>query len=136
MCRGVCVRPRDPSFRRRARAPFSAGRGSTTVSAMDAKLATCLLYTKVLTADGMMTENERAFLEQAMKHHGLSAEDRQKVLDLEGWDHAESALKSLDRESKERIVADLLDAASADGRLSPLEVATVKAIARDLGVET
>ena len=103
---------------------------------MDAKLATCLLYTKVLTADGMMTENERAFLEQAMKHHGLSAEDRQKVLDLEGWDHAESALKSLDRESKERIVADLLDAASADGRLSPLEVATVKAIARDLGVET
>ena len=102
---------------------------------MDEKLAKCLLYTKVLTADGMMTENEHAFLDQAMNHLQLSTEQRRRVLDLDGWDEAEAALRALDREAKERIVSELLDAASADGRLSPLEVAAVKAISRDLGIE-
>ncbi len=102
---------------------------------MDQKLAKCLLYTKVLTADGMMTENERAFLEQAMSHLGLSPDDRRKVIDLEGWDQAEVTLRSLDRESKERLISELLDAASADGRLSPLEIAQVRAISKDLGIE-
>lgn len=102
---------------------------------MDEKLAKCLLYTKVLTADGMMTESEHAFLDQAMNHLQLSPEQRRRVLDLEGWDEAESALRALDRDAKERIVSELVDAASADGRLSPLEVAAVKAISRDLGIE-
>lgn len=102
---------------------------------MDEKLAKCLLYTKVLTADGMMTENERAFLDQAMNRLALSVEQRRRVLDLDGWDEAEAALRALDLEAKEQIIADLLDAASADGRLSPLEVAAVKAISRDLGIE-
>jgi len=102
---------------------------------MDQKLAKCLLYTKVLTADGMITENERAFLEQAMNQLGLSADERKKVLDLEGWEEAEATLKGLDRESKEKLVSELLDAASADGRLSPLEVAQVRAISKDLGIE-
>ncbi len=102
---------------------------------MDEKLAKCLLYTKVLTADGMITENERAFLDQAMNRFELTPDQRRRVLDLDGWDEAEAALRSLDRSEKERIVSELLDAASADGRLSPLEVAAVRAISKDLGID-
>jgi len=102
---------------------------------MDEKLAKCLLYTKVLTADGMITENERAFLDQAMDRFELTPDQRRRVLDLDGWDEAEAALRSLDRSDKERIVSELLDAASADGRLSPLEVAAVRAISKDLGID-
>lgn len=102
---------------------------------MDEKLAKCLLYTKVLTADGMITENERAFLDQAMDRLDLDADQRRRVLELDGWDQAESALRALDRTAKEQIVSELLDAASADGRLSPLEVAMVRSISRDLGIE-
>lgn len=102
---------------------------------MDKKLAKCLLYTKVLTADGMMTENERAFLEQAMSQLGLAPDERRMVLDLEGWDEAEATLGALERSEKESLVEELLDAASADGRLSPLEVAQVRAISAKLGLE-
>ena len=102
---------------------------------MDEKLAKCLLYTKVLTADGMITENERAFLDQAMNRLELTPDQRRRVLDLDGWDEAEAALRSLDGAEKERIVSELLDAASADGRLSPLEVAAVRAISKDLGID-
>lgn len=101
---------------------------------MDARIAKCLLISKVLAADGIMTENERAFLEGAMKKMGISPEERRSILDLEGWDEAESALVGLSAEDKSTILAQLVDAASSDGRLSPLESAMVKRIATALGV--
>lgn len=102
---------------------------------MDKRVAQCLLLSKVLTADGIMTENERAFLDAAMKKLAIAPEDRRKIIDLEGWADAEAALAGLSTEEKQAIVSQLVDAASADGRLSPLEVAMVRRISTALGLE-
>ena len=102
---------------------------------MEPRIAKCLLLSKVLAADGIMTENERAFLDSAMKKLGVTDEERRGIHDLEGWDEAESALTGASEEEKREIVSSLVDAASADGRLSPLEMAMVKRISKALGLE-
>lgn len=101
---------------------------------MDLRLAKCLLVSKVLVADGIMTENERMYLESFMEQQGLSAAERQSVIDLEGWDEAEKVVAALSDGDKQELVDALLGAASADGRLSPLEVTAVNKITRALGL--
>jgi len=103
---------------------------------MEPRIAKSLLLTKVLAADGIMTENERAFLDQAMSRLGVLDSERRGILDLEGWDEAEAALTGLPEEEKRDMVSQLVDAASSDGRLSPLEMATVKRITKALGLES
>lgn len=102
---------------------------------MDPKVAKCLLVSKVLVADGIMTENERLFLDKVMKSFGLDEAQRRIVVQLEGWDKAEAALTALTTEQKRELIATLVDASSADGRLSPLEMQAVKRITAALGVE-
>jgi uncharacterized tellurite resistance protein B-like protein len=102
---------------------------------MEPRVAKCLLLSKVLAADGIMTENERAFLEAAMKKLGVKDEERRGIFDLVGWDEAEGALAGASEDEKRAIVSQLVDAASADGRLSPLEMAMVKRISKELGLD-
>jgi uncharacterized tellurite resistance protein B-like protein len=102
---------------------------------MDAKVAKCLLVSKVLVADGIMTENERVFLDKMMLGMGLDDGDRRRVLDLEGWDQAEPVVAKLSIDEKRELLSTLVDASSADGRLSPLELQTVKRITAALGLE-
>jgi uncharacterized tellurite resistance protein B-like protein len=102
---------------------------------MNLKVAKCLLVSKVLVADGIMTENERVFLDKMMRGLGLDENERRGVLDLEGWDEAEPVVAKLSTDEKRELVSTLVDASSADGRLSPLELATVKRITAALGVE-
>ena len=77
---------------------------------MNAKVAKCLLVSKVLVADGMMTDDERLFLETMMTALALDPEERQQ------------------------LVEQLVDAASADGRLSANELATIKRVAVALDI--
>ena len=109
--------------------------GCATLAVMNLKVAKCLLVSKVLVADGIMTENERVFLDKMMKGLGLDEAERRGVLDLEGWDEAEPVVAKLSENEKREFVSMLVDASSADGRLSPLELATVKRITAALGVE-
>jgi uncharacterized tellurite resistance protein B-like protein len=102
---------------------------------MDLRVAQCLLVSKVLVADGRMTDDERAFLDEVMRGFGLSDDERRRVIDLEGWDEAEPIAKALTLDQKRELVSTMIDAASADGKLGPLEMQTVKEIARALGVE-
>ena len=102
---------------------------------METRVAKSLLLTKVLAADGIVTENERAFLEQSMDRLGVTPEERPGIINLEGWDEAEAALTSLSEDEKRDVVSQLVDAASSDGRLSPLEMKMVKAITKALGLE-
>ena len=102
---------------------------------MDPKVAKCLLVAKVLVADGIMTENEREFLDKMMRGLGLDEKQRRGVVDLEGWDEAEPVVAKLSTEEKRELLSTLVDASSADGRLSPLEMATVKRITAALGVD-
>jgi uncharacterized tellurite resistance protein B-like protein len=101
---------------------------------MELRVAKCLLVSQVLVADGIMTENERAFLDALMTKLGLTADERRKVIDLEGWDEAEPIANALSLDEKRDIIAMMVDAASSDGKLSPLENQTVKRISKALGV--
>lgn len=102
---------------------------------MEPRVAKCLLVTKVLAADGIMTENERAFLDNAMKKLGVTEEEKRGIIDLDGWSEAEEALTGASEDEKRAIISQLVDAASADGRLSPLEMAMVKRISKALGLD-
>lgn len=102
---------------------------------MTPNLAKALLVSKVLVADGMMSEDEHWFLSGLMDRLGLTAEERRQVADLEGWDAAEPVIRALSDDERRAIVAMLVDAAAADGRLSGKELAAVKQVAAALGVD-
>ncbi|NVB79561.1 MAG: hypothetical protein HOV81_14285 [Kofleriaceae bacterium] len=102
---------------------------------MNANVAKCLLVSKVLVADGMMSDDEREFLGGMMTKLGLTDAERKRVIDLEGWDEAEPIVKALSADEKQDMIELLVDAASADGRLSPHELAAVKRVSKALGLE-
>jgi uncharacterized tellurite resistance protein B-like protein len=101
---------------------------------MTSNVAKCLLVSKVLVADGIMSDDEHWFLSALMERLALSPEERQQVTDLEGWDEAEGLVRALPVDERRDLVAMLVDAASADGKLSALELAAAKKVAAALGV--
>ena len=101
---------------------------------MTSNVAKCLLVSKVLVADGMMSDDERAFLGGLMTKLGLDPEERRGVIDLEGWDEAEPIVAALTVDEKLAIVELLVDAASADGHLSPNELAAIQRVEAALGI--
>src|SRR4051812_10715932 len=102
---------------------------------MNANVAKCLLVSKVLVADGMVSDDEREFLSEMMTKLGLTDAERKRVIDLENWDEAEAIVKALSADEKQDLIELLVDAASADGRLSPHELATVKRVSKALGLD-
>jgi uncharacterized tellurite resistance protein B-like protein len=102
---------------------------------MTSNVAKCLLISKVLVADGMMGEDERVFLTDLMTQLGLSPEEKAGVIELEGWDEAEGIVNALPLDDKLALIELLVDAASADGHLSPTEMATIKRVELALGVK-
>lgn len=95
---------------------------------MDVRVAKCVLLTKVLAADGMITENERMLLDKAMARAGLDDKEKIVVLDPEHWHDAEAAVAKLAEDERRDLIGELVEAATADGRLSPLENAMLKQI--------
>jgi uncharacterized tellurite resistance protein B-like protein len=97
-------------------------------------VATCLVVAKVLVADGMMTDEAREFLGGLMTSLGLSEAERTSVIELEDLDAAEPVVRRLPEERRRDILAMLVDAASADGKLSPHELATIHRVEAALGL--
>src|SRR5438093_905662 len=95
---------------------------------MDVRVAKCVLLTKVLAADGMMTENERTVLDKAMARERLADAERKVVMDLDGWSDAENAIAKLPKTDHRDLLDELVEAASADDRLSPLKTTMLKQI--------
>ena len=89
---------------------------------------------KVLVADGMMTDDEHVFLAELMTRLTLSAEERARVIELEGMDQADAIVRALPEDDRRDLVALLVDASSADGKLSPHELETVKRLTAALGL--
>ncbi|MEO6775765.1 MAG: TerB family tellurite resistance protein [Kofleriaceae bacterium] len=102
---------------------------------MTSNVAKCLLISKVLVADGMMSEDERAFLAELMTQLGLDPDEKHSVIELEGWDEAEGIVNTLPLDDKLALVELLVDAASADGHLSPTELATIQRVELALGIK-
>jgi uncharacterized tellurite resistance protein B-like protein len=104
------------------------------MSGMNANVAKCLLVSKVLVADGIMSDDERSFLSGMMEKLGLTPDEQKRVIELEGWDQAEPIVNKLSEDERREIIELLVDAASADGRLSPHELATVKKVSAALRI--
>jgi uncharacterized tellurite resistance protein B-like protein len=102
---------------------------------MTPNVAKCLLVSKVLVADGIMSDDEHWFLEAMIDRLQLTDAERATVIDLDGWDEAEPIVRGLPIEERRELVEMLFDAAGADGKLSPNELAAVKKIAETLGVK-
>jgi uncharacterized tellurite resistance protein B-like protein len=102
---------------------------------MTPNVAKCLLVSKVLVADGIMSDDEHWFLSEVMERLALSSNEREQVIELEGWDEAEAIVKALPVDERRELIAMLVDAASADGKLSARELAAAKKVATALGVQ-
>jgi uncharacterized tellurite resistance protein B-like protein len=102
---------------------------------MNANVAKCLLISKVLVADGMMSDEEKQFLKQMMEKLALTEAEQRSVIELENWDDAEPIVNTLSQEERQELVEMLVDAASADGRLSAHELATVQRVSKALGLK-
>jgi tellurite resistance protein len=94
-----------------------------------------MLVAKVLAADGIMTDEEREFLESAMEALGLTEDDRARVRRFEGWDEAEPIVAALTVEQKRAFMDGLVNAVLADGKVSPHEMQTVEKLSAALGLE-
>jgi uncharacterized tellurite resistance protein B-like protein len=102
--------------------------------AVNANMAKCLVVSKVLVADGIMTDDERGFLAAMMDRLELTADERRRVVELEDLDEADRIVGALSADERRELVELLVDAASADGRLSPHELAAVKRVSAALGL--
>jgi uncharacterized tellurite resistance protein B-like protein len=101
---------------------------------MDVRVAKCVLLTKVLAADGIITENERSVLDRALEREKLTDAERDVVLNPDYWNEAEPVIVKLPESERREFLNELVEAASVDGRLSPLEAATLKQITAALGL--
>ena len=101
---------------------------------VNTNVAKCLVVSKVIVADGMVGDSERAFLEGMIRSLGLSDAERQHVIDLEGLDEADGIVRELPLEERRELIALLVDAAGADGKLSPYELRMVQKITVALGL--
>lgn len=101
---------------------------------MNTNVAKCLVVSKVLVADGMVGDSERAFLDGVIRSLGLTDAERQSVIDLEGLDEADGIVAQLPLEERRELLALLVDAAGSDGTLSPYELRMVKKITVALGL--
>ena len=102
---------------------------------MTANVAKCLLVAKVLLADGMITDEEREFLDDLMRKLGLTDAEQKRVGALEGVADAEGVARALPEADKQALLDLLVDAAAVDGRLARRELSIVQRLAAALGVE-
>ncbi len=101
---------------------------------MNTNVAKALVVSKVLVADGMMHDEEREFLAGLMTQLGLDEAERKQVIELEGLDAASEVVTTLPEDERRDLVAMLVDASSADGKLSAHEMATVQRLTKALGL--
>lgn len=102
---------------------------------MDNRVARCHLLAEVLAADGIVTPEERALLEEHLSNHELSDEEKDRIRSFQGSDEAIAVLRERPAIERQEIVDQLVEAALADGKLTTEETATVKRITLALGLD-
>lgn len=101
---------------------------------MEQRVAHCHLLAEVLSADGMMGEDERALLEEEMERLELTADERDRVRHFEGADGAAAFFRGKSEDVRQDMLDALVNAVLIDGKLSPSENAAVKKIAAEMGL--
>jgi uncharacterized tellurite resistance protein B-like protein len=101
---------------------------------VNVNMAKCLVVSKVLVADGIMTDEEHGFLTEMMRRLALTPDEQRSVVELEELEEADRIVAALSADERREIVSLLVDAASADGHLSPYEMDAVKRVTAALGL--
>jgi uncharacterized tellurite resistance protein B-like protein len=101
---------------------------------MNERTARCLLVARVVSADGIMTESEKAVLVETMEIQRLTDEERAIVGDLAQMADAEALVRTLPEETRRAILDECIQAALSDGKLSPLETKAVAEISAAIGI--
>ena len=100
---------------------------------MHKHLAIAHVIASVVSADGIMEETERLFLEEAMDDLGLTDEERGQVRDFKNAG-AEDVVREMPLEDKEKLRDGLVAATLADGKISPHETEVVKYMTELMGL--
>jgi uncharacterized tellurite resistance protein B-like protein len=95
----------------------------------------CDLIEAVVAADGVVSEAERAFLRKVVERFGLSTADRADRIMTSDLGRTTTTLRTLPPDAQARVMALLVEAAVADGRIEPEERALLLASAASLGIE-
>jgi tellurite resistance protein len=93
------------------------------------------LIEAVIGADGVVEEEERAFLRRVINRFGLSADDRGDTVVASDPGRMMLNLRALGPDDQMRVMALLVDAAVADGVVAPEERALLLASAATLGID-
>jgi uncharacterized tellurite resistance protein B-like protein len=109
--------------------------GSDMLDAPDERRKVVDLIETIISADGVITDEEREFLRRVIERFGLSGEERADRLVPSDPGRVTKTLRELPDEIKVRVMALLVEAAVADGKVAPEEHALLLASAASLGIE-
>ncbi len=101
---------------------------------MDMRVARCVLLAHVLSADGIMTPEEKELLTRVMASVALTPHEREAVHSMTNLDVALDAARVLPEADRRRILDELLEAALVDGKLSPHETKAIEEFTSGLGL--
>jgi uncharacterized tellurite resistance protein B-like protein len=93
------------------------------------------LIEAVIAADGVVVEEERAFLRKVMERFGMPGHDRGDRVVASDAGRTTLTLRALAPDAQLRVMALLVDAAVADGCVAPEERALLLASAATLGID-
>ena len=93
------------------------------------------LVEAVIGADGVVTEEERAFLQRVIERFRLSPDSRADAIAVSDPGRTTQSLRALAPDTQVRVMALLVDAAVADGKVTPEERALLLASAATLGID-
>lgn len=94
----------------------------------------CELIEAVISADGVIGDEEREFLRKIVERFGLPARDNVPVSQSD-FGRTTATLRNLQPDVQARVMALLVEAAVVDGRVDPQERALLLASAATLGIE-
>ena len=94
----------------------------------------CRLIEIMIAADGEIADEEREFLRRCVERFGLPERETGPFSEND-FGRATTTLRALDPDVRNRVMALLVEAAVADGRVAPEERALLLATAATLGIE-
>jgi uncharacterized membrane protein YebE (DUF533 family) len=94
----------------------------------------CQLIEAVIAADGVVADEEREFLQKAMRRFRLD-EDDVGAMSLRDVGATTTTLRELEPDVQARVMALLVEAAVVDGVIDPGERALLLSAAAALGIE-
>lgn len=93
------------------------------------------LIEAVITADGVVSAEEREFLRKVMHRFGMSELDEDQEVATSDPGRATTTLRGLAPDVQSRVMALLVEAAVVDGEVVPEERALLLASAATLGID-